>query len=59
MRLIAGLLFVLLAMFCGFGFLASFEYPGITSWKVGYATAGALCLLAAYRTLWTTSKKND
>ena len=30
---------------CGFGFLASFEYPGVTVWKVGYATAGIIFLL--------------
>lgn len=30
---------------CAFGFLASFEYKGITAWKVGYATAGIIFLL--------------
>jgi hypothetical protein len=26
--------------FCGFGFLASFEYPGVTVWHVAYAALG-------------------
>ena len=59
MRVLAGLLFVLLAMFCGYGFLASFEYPGINGWKIGYLTAGAIFLLAALRALRSASKKTD
>lgn len=38
-------LMLLLVPLCAFGFLASFEYEGITAWKVGYATAGIVFLL--------------
>ena len=36
-RLGLGLMACLLALFCIYGFLASFEYPGVTRWKIGYA----------------------
>lgn len=56
MRVLVGLLFVMLAMFCGYGFLASFEYSGINGWKIGYALAGAIFLLAALKALRSASK---
>ncbi|MEM7473720.1 MAG: hypothetical protein AAF483_01930 [Planctomycetota bacterium] len=37
---------LLTACFCGFGFLASFEVPGIT-WKLIYACLGMLSLTFA------------
>ena len=53
MPLILFVLFLLVTLFCIFGFLASFE-PGIgVGWKIGYAIAffaslafGILCLRA-------------
>tara|TARA_Y100000589_G_scaffold248700_1_gene236708 strand:+ start:2157 stop:2393 length:237 start_codon:yes stop_codon:yes gene_type:complete len=56
MKVLAGLLLVMLAMFCGYGFLASFEFPGITPWKIGYATAGVILLMAAIGTLRSAPK---
>ena len=38
-RLALGGMAFLVTLFCIFGFLASFEYPGVTRWKVGYALA--------------------
>jgi hypothetical protein len=38
-RLALGCMALLVTLFCIFGFLASFEYPGVTRWKVGYALA--------------------
>ena len=56
-RLLVVLVLLGLTAFCGFGFLASFEYPGITAWHVGYAALGltfatgsALTLLPLLRT---------
>jgi hypothetical protein len=48
MRIIVGTLLVLFAAFCSFGFLASFEYPGIDMWKVGYAILALASLCSAY-----------
>ena len=45
MRVLLILLLAPIALFCGFGFLASFEYPGVTGWKVGYAVVGGLSLI--------------
>ena len=49
MRILVGTLLVFFAAFCSFGFLASFEYPGITMWKVGYALLGAVSLYGGYK----------
>ena len=38
-RLALGCMTLLLTLFCVFGFLASFEFPGVTRWKIGYALA--------------------
>lgn len=35
------------AGFCVFGFLATYEPPGILELRIGYAAAGALCLLGS------------
>lgn len=42
---------IFLALFCGYGFLASGEYSGTRElwWKVGYGSVGVLLLLTA---LW-------
>jgi len=49
MRIILGILLIFFAIFCSYGFLASFEYPGITAWKVGYATLVVVFLYGGYR----------
>ncbi len=59
MKVLVGLLFVMLAMFCGYGILASFEYPGINGWKIGYAIAGAIFLLAALKGFRSASNTCD
>ncbi len=33
-----------IAAFCGYGFLCSFEYPGINAWKISYALTGLASL---------------
>lgn len=43
------------ALFCLYGFIASFEFPGITVWKVGYATVGLASAVAAGRLLFVRS----
>jgi|TARA_B110000196_G_scaffold212972_1_gene182750 hypothetical protein len=48
MRIVFGALLFFFAAFCSFGFLASFEYPGITMWKVGYAILALVSLCGAY-----------
>lgn len=48
-RIVAGVLLVLIAGFCVFGFLASFE-PGADPWhvfKAAYGVVGIGCLFAA------------
>ncbi len=45
MRVLLLCLLAPMALFCGYGFLASFEYPGVTGWKVGYAVVGGLSLI--------------
>lgn len=47
MRIIFGALLFFFAAFCLFGFLHSFEYPGITMWKVGYAILATVSLWSA------------
>ena len=42
LKVITILILVALALFCAFGFLASFEYPSPNLWHLGYATAFAL-----------------
>lgn len=43
------LILVALALFCAFGFLASFEYPSPNLWHLGYATAFALLTISIWR----------
>ena len=48
-RLVGGVILLAAIAFCGFGFLASFEHPGLTVWHVAYAGlglafTGLLCL---------------
>mgnify|MGYP006448463461 FL=1 len=49
MRIVVGTLLVFFATFCSYGFLASFEFPGITSWKVGYALLAVTSLYGGYK----------
>ena len=49
MRIIVGTLLVFFAAFCSYGFLASFEYPGITMWKVGYPLLAVASLYGGYK----------
>lgn len=46
-RSIRTLFFLCIAAFCVFGFLASFEDPGITWWKIVYAKLGIDALAGA------------
>ena len=59
MRLAASVLMFLLAAFCAYGFLASFEFPGVTLWKIGYATLATgfgLAGLAIIRSIWRAAR---
>ena len=47
LRLFGAVLFLVLFGITGFGFLASFEQPGITVWKLGYGLGGLLLFLAS------------
>lgn len=47
LRLIAVMTLLLVAAFCAFGILATFEPPGSQMWRIGYAAAGVACLVAA------------
>ncbi|MCP4839119.1 MAG: hypothetical protein GY894_07145 [Planctomycetes bacterium] len=49
MRIVAGTLLIFFAIFCSYGFLASFEYPGITIWKVGYALLAVASFYGGYK----------
>jgi len=49
MRIVVGTLLVFFAAFCSYAFLASFEYPGITMWKVGYAFLVLVSLYGGYK----------
>jgi hypothetical protein len=53
-RILLGVGLLLLAAFCLFGFLASFEESEITVWKLGYSIAGVACVVAA---IWLFLKK--
>jgi hypothetical protein len=62
-RIVAGFLFVLLGLFCVFGFAAAME-PGDyhVVWRVGYAVLFLACLLAigrlalAKNTTWSSNQ---
>lgn len=52
MKLITGLLFVALGLYCAFGFLHSFEpTDDALVWRVGYGAAVLLCAWRASRLL--------
>lgn len=54
-RILTGLALVAVALFCVFGFLASFEPGNGLPWKVGYGVCGAGSLFLALRLfLWRT-----
>ncbi|MCP4890282.1 MAG: hypothetical protein GY904_27255 [Planctomycetaceae bacterium] len=47
LRVLAAIQFVLIGLFCGFGFLASFEPgPGQLAWRTTYGVLGTGCVLA-------------
>lgn len=47
LRVLAAIQFVLIGLFCGFGFLASFEPgPGQLAWRTTYGVIGTGCVLA-------------
>ena len=48
MKALLSLFLFLMALLCGYGLLASFEFPGVTGWKIGYALAGGLFLILAF-----------
>ena len=43
--LVLGLLMLLPLPLCAFGFLASFEYPGVTGWHIAYGSGAILLVL--------------
>ncbi|MEC8495361.1 MAG: hypothetical protein VXZ39_10580 [Planctomycetota bacterium] len=52
MKLITGLLFVALGLYCALGFLHSFEpTDDAMAWRVGYGAAVLLCAWRASRLL--------
>jgi len=51
-RIILGVILVLFALFCTYGFLASFEYPGIDAWKIGYSILGVASLIGGACLIW-------
>ncbi|MEE2941745.1 MAG: hypothetical protein VX460_15260 [Planctomycetota bacterium] len=51
MKLITGLLFVALGLFCALGFLHSFEPGNAMAWRAGYGAAALLCAWRASRLL--------
>ena len=46
-RLLATTVFLAVAAFCGFGFLATYEPPGSPVLRLAYAAVGIGCLAAA------------
>ena len=59
-RTLAVVALLVLTAFCEFGFLASFEYPGITVWHVVYAVLGltfATLTLLNLRRLFRQTRK--
>ena len=47
-RIAAVVVLVLLALVCGYFFLAGFEYPGITAWKLFTGGLGVFFLVLAF-----------
>ena len=47
MRILGALALIAIALFCGFGFLASFEPGNGWQWKAGYGALGCICLFVA------------
>ena len=45
LRVFGAVVFLVLSGILGFGFLASFEQPGVTVWKVGYGSGAILFFL--------------
>ncbi len=46
-RVALSIVLVLAALVCGYLFLAGFEYPGVTVWKIVTGTLGVLFLALA------------
>jgi hypothetical protein len=46
-RILGALVLLAFALFCGFGFLASFEPGNGWQWKAGYGALGCACLFGA------------
>ena len=51
-RVALALLLFAIALFCGFGYLATFEPPGFVLLRYVYAILGGLCLAAVGLTLF-------
>jgi hypothetical protein len=47
-RILAALALLAIALFCSFGFLASFEPGNGFLWKAGYAALGCGCMTGAF-----------
>lgn len=50
-RLVAAVVLLVIAAFCAFGFMATFESPDFLVWRIGYATVVVLCLAGIAWTL--------
>ena len=59
-RILSALWLTMLALFCAFGFLASFE-PGENSlvWRTGYGISFVVCVGAVGRLIFTLRQKSE
>lgn len=58
-RVAGAIWLMLVAGFCGFGFLATFEPgPNVVAWRIGYGVTGLACLAAAAWLLLGASRPN-
>jgi len=46
-RILIVVILLAVAAFCTFGFLATFESPAFTRWRIGYGVAFVLCFAGA------------
>lgn len=53
-RFVGAFLLAGVAVFSAFGFLASFEFPGINAFKIGYALVGSSAAISA---VWLLAKR--
>ena len=58
MRFVTAIALLAVALFCGFGFLATFELPGWPVLRIVYALVGVACLVGAGRALIARKPSN-